>query len=686
MSGLGLPPWDRLERSRAGQPYADGAELLTDELAWLDGLLETAFAQREAGVHLPGVAVPAGENGLSDSRLPRQEPDCPDRDALRAGQDYILTRALASGELPLLQLFARYDMNGLERLALLLLLAPMAHRKYSACYGRLQGGTQIDPTELLVRSLYGLYATERPGEALALCDPSSPLRRTLFQPERGDSLGLRRRVWLWLHGSTAPAGESARFCSLIQPTAAPLLVGESRYRALRAQVERGRPALIQLWGRPGSGRRFFLQHLSHDLHRTIYTVDWEALCACETRETVLDCIALDCRLTGCLLHLIGWQEGREGERLLARLAALSPLLFLSTDRPRVLGDSGLPPTVLLSLDEWTPADRLTLWQAERDCLSHEVELSLCADRYRLTPGGIRRACAEAAAAAGGEPVTPAGLQECVYRGSTGRLETLATRVRPAYSWEDLVLPPEQKEVLALARDRLRLRRQVDEDWGFGEKFAYGRGLSLLFCGPPGTGKTMAAQVLAREIGMELFRVDMSRLTSKYIGESEKNISRIFDAARDSNAILFFDEADSLFARRTEVQNSNDRYANAEVSFLLQKMEEYDGMCILSTNLAKNFDMAFFRRLTFVVRFEMPDAARRLVLWQAAFPPQAPLGQLDLKHFAEALELSGSSIKSMAYNAACLAAAEGADISRRHLIAALRLENAKTGKLFFPEDL
>ena len=685
-------------------PYTTGAALLQDALAWLDLLLETALDLRQSGSFLAGAAVKPAElaQSLEASLLPRREAVCPPEvvQALRMGEDYLLSRALAGvtagSDLPLVRLYTAYQMNPLERLALLLSLAPLEHRKYAACFAALQGAAAEFPTDALAQSLYALYGEEAPGAALALCDPASALRRTLFEPDAQGPLRLRRRVWLWLHDSETLDRETACFCRWLERTDGPLLVNEAHYAVFRRRVVRGDPAIIQLCGRPGSGRRFFLRHLSADLGRPVLSVDLGALCACGEAERLLalDRIALEIRLTNCFLHLHGWPMGEDEtpHRVLVQAAELSPLLFLSTRRSLALSGHGLPPTASFPLDELTLSQRQTLWSARlgQSPSPDGPDPALCAARYRLTPGEVERVCAEALEAAreqGRDAVSDGDLCRCVYRGGAARLEELATRVPPAFGWDDLILPPEQKDMLHLARERLRLRALVDDGWGFARKFAYGRGLSLMFCGPPGTGKTMAAQVLAREVGLELFRVDMSRLSSKYIGESEKNISRIFEAAQDSNAILFFDEADALFARRTDVQNSNDRYANAEVSFLLQKMEEYEGMCILSTNLAKNFDAAFFRRLTFVVRFQTPDADQRLALWRSAFPHRAPLDEhLDLKYFADTLELSGSSIKSIAYHAAYLAAAQGLPISRQHLTQALRLESSKTGQLFLPEGV
>lgn len=705
MSGRIAPPWDRLDPGLGGRPYERGEDLLSEHLIWLDLLLETALALRGEGVRLPGTALTGEELGaaFSDSLLERRRDPLPPEiaAALQAGETYLLGRALASVDagldLPLTRLFTVYRANPLERLALLMALAPLEHRKYAYCYVKLQGSAALTwPSDLLVRSLYGLYAREAPGEALDLCESGSTLRRTLFEPHTDGTLQLRRWVWLWLHGSGAQEPGVALFCRRLAPSQAPILVNHGQYETLRHHVERGAPALFQLSGRPGSGRRFFLRRLSAELGREILSVDLGALCAYpqEDRVLLLDRLEPECRLKDCLLHLHGWPEqGEEGlEWVFSRLAELSPMLFLSTERSRTMRFPAALPVVILTLDELSLTQRLGLWQAqaERVPMDETLDLALCAAQYRLTPGSIQRACDEALAAALGEgraTITAADLQPCVYRGVTARLEEMSTRVPPVFRRKDLMLPPDQNEILDLARDRLRLGRQVDEEWGFDEKLAYGRGLSLLLCGPPGTGKTMTAQVLAAEVGLELFRVDMSQLTSKYIGESEKNISRIFDAARDSNVILFFDEADSLFAKRTEVHSSNDRHANAEVAFLLQKMEEYQGMCILSTNLIQNFDEAFFRRLTFVVRFQMPDAEQRLALWESAFPARAPMGDdLNLKVFADALEFSGSAIKAAAYNAAYLAAVEGTEISRRHLLQAVRMEHAKMGRLFLPGEL
>lgn len=263
----------------------------------------------------------------------------------------------------------------------------------------------------------------------------------------------------------------------------------------------------------------------------------------------------------------------------------------------------------------------------------------------------------------------------------------AFRVRLGYQWDDLILEEEQKKLLRNICDRVTYRKTVVEDWGFAKKSFYGNGISAVFYGSPGTGKTMAAQVLAGELGMELYKIDLSRLVSKYIGETEKNLGEVFDAARRRNIILFFDEADALFARRSEVTGSNDRYANMETGYLLQKLEEYDGMAVLATNFINNLDEAFKRRIHFFVRFPLPDPDMRLKLWKQMIPQQALVEEeLELEWYAQQFELTGSDIKEIVTSGAYLAAARGRGIRREDMVEAMKIYFRKTGKRMSTEEL
>jgi AAA+ superfamily predicted ATPase len=260
-----------------------------------------------------------------------------------------------------------------------------------------------------------------------------------------------------------------------------------------------------------------------------------------------------------------------------------------------------------------------------------------------------------------------------------QLDELVQRILPCYTWEDIVVPEDLFRQLQEIAAQVAHRAQVYETWGFGQKLSRGRGLSALFAGPSGTGKTMAAEVLATHLNLDLYRIDLAGVVSKYIGETEKNLRKVFDAAEQSGAILFFDEADALFGKRTEVKDSHDRYANIEVNYLLQRMEDYRGLAILATNRKSDLDQAFLRRLRFLVDFPFPDADSRRRIWQKSFPPQAPLEQLDMTFLAR-LEIPGGNIKNIALNAAFLAAGEGTAIGMPQIMRATRREYAKIEKL------
>ena len=260
-----------------------------------------------------------------------------------------------------------------------------------------------------------------------------------------------------------------------------------------------------------------------------------------------------------------------------------------------------------------------------------------------------------------------------------KLEDLAQRLAPQYSWDDIVLGPEEMRQLREIAQQVGQRARVYEEWGFSSRLSRGRGISALFAGPSGTGKTMAAEILARELELDLYVVDLAGMVSKYIGETEKNLRRVFDAAEQSGAILFFDEADALFGKRSEVKDSHDRYANIEVNYLLQKMEQYQGLAILSTNRKSALDKAFSRRLRFLVDFPFPGREQREKIWRKMFPPQAPLENIDFG-FLGRLEIAGGNIRNVAVNAAFLASAEGSSIQAEHIMRAVRQEYSKIDKL------
>ncbi|MES1164428.1 MAG: AAA family ATPase [Verrucomicrobiota bacterium] len=334
-----------------------------------------------------------------------------------------------------------------------------------------------------------------------------------------------------------------------------------------------------------------------------------------------------------------------------------------------------------------PGERLDAW---RIALGDELtgarpELAeALSSKFKFGPGAIAasvdRALRETPAASTAADTDLAFHRACRAECSP-TLEAHAHKLQARYRWDDLVLPDDVLEQLREVRNAVRWRTRVHGDWGFEGKFSLGRGLAVLFSGPSGTGKTMAAEVLAGDLDLDLYKIDLSQVVSKYIGETEKNLGRIFSEAENANGILLFDEADALFGKRSEVKDSHDRYANIEINYLLQRLEEFEGIVILTTNMLKNLDPAFTRRIQYTVEFPVPDEHNRESLWAKVFPAATPRSaDLDLDFLAKRFKLSGASIKNVALNSAYLAASNGGVVDMAHLMTALKREYRKMGKL------
>jgi SpoVK/Ycf46/Vps4 family AAA+-type ATPase len=273
------------------------------------------------------------------------------------------------------------------------------------------------------------------------------------------------------------------------------------------------------------------------------------------------------------------------------------------------------------------------------------------------------------------------LFEAARAQSDQSLGALATKVKTIHSWDDLILPRLTMQRVKEITAAIRNRHVVYSEWGFEKRIAAGLGLKVLFSGPSGTGKTMTAGVIARDLALDLYKIDLSGIVSKYIGETEKNLDRIFRAAQCSNAILFFDEADALFGKRSEVKDAHDRYANIEVAYLLQKIEEYAGVVILASNLSKNIDEAFSRRMHYVVEFPLPDETHRERLWRGMFPAEVPLAQdVDFQFLARQFAIPGGDIRNVALEAAFLAAQNGKIVTMKQLATALARQMIKQGRI------
>ena len=393
-----------------------------------------------------------------------------------------------------------------------------------------------------------------------------------------------------------------------------------------------------------------------------HATDRETLARLWEREAVLDGAALLVDATSGGEHAAAFADAVAGAVI---VAGSDPVVLTRREVLRV--DVARP----------TAAEQRALWTDALgdDAPRLERAIEQVAAQFTMPVASIRTIAAQAAAenGAAGEAL----WQLCRIESRT-RLESLAQRLEPAAGWDDLVLPDPQLQILREIAAHARQRHTVYDTWGFAARTRRDLGISALFAGASGTGKTLAAEILANELRLDLYRIDLSQMVSKWIGETEKNLARIFEAGERGGAILLFDEADALFGRRSEVKESHDRYANIQVSYLLQRMEDYPGLAILTTNLKSALDNAFLRRIRFVVNFPFPDTEQRARIWTRVFPPGAPVENLDVAKLAR-LNVAGGNIRNIALHAAFLAAEEGSAIRMRHLARAAHGEYAKLEK-------
>ena len=411
--------------------------------------------------------------------------------------------------------------------------------------------------------------------------------------------------------------------------------------------------------------------------------------------SMLRLLIRDACLVEAIPYIQSWErvlddEGCAPADLLEELDSYMGLLILSSRAPwRSARSHSRRPIFAMHFERPSSVERARLWQqtlGEEAALSPETLRDL-SGQFVLTSGQIENAVqiVKNSAFQLDRPFSSEDLFSAARQQSSHHLGQLGQKMEPRYRWEDIILPPQEKDILRDVISNMRYRAQVLEEWGLGKKLTSSQGLAVLFTGEPGTGKTLAAQVIAAELRLDLYRVDLSNVVSKYIGETEKNLEKVFREAQNSNAILFFDEADALFGKRSEVKDAHDRYANIEVGYLLQRMETHDGMTILATNLNTNIDDAFTRRLQFIVHFPLPDEAQRLAIWKVLLPPGLPVeGSLDLEFMARAYTLSGGNIRNVLVAAAFLAAQNGGRLHMEHLLRATRREMQKMGR-FIKED-
>ncbi|MSP60608.1 MAG: ATP-binding protein [Myxococcales bacterium] len=528
-------------------------------------------------------------------------------------------------------------------------------------------------------------------------------------------LRVATRVIELAHGRMSLDREVAQYAMLddsARPTddwIGPRAIVEEIRGLLREAASAGRkgaaPATLVLVGPEGVGKRSLCGAVAQELGCQLLVVPLRSLP--EEREELHRlgrAIAREAVLFRAIPVLTGFESVAEDPRALPKLSVLDAALadylgpLVATTGAR---DVRLPSlargAIRLDLELPSETDRVQIWLrtlAASGCpVDDQVDVDRIAARYPITGGLIERATAAAAAIARGrgggnggtspegkitEADTHAGLRGVLDE----KMSALGSRVTRRQAWEDLVVTPETLDGIREFMARLKHRKQVYEQWGFARKLAKGLGVSALFAGPPGTGKTMVAGLISTELGLDLYQIDLSRIVSKFVGETEKNLAQVFDAAEAGHAILLFDEADSLFAKRTEVKSSVDRYANLEVNYLLQRMERFDGVTILTTNLESSMDTAFKRRLSFRIDFPAPEEDERLKLWGAMIPAEAEVGEeMDFEEMSRTYEMSGGNIRNAVLRAAFLAAGEGESLTMDHLRRAADLEYIAMGRVF-----
>lgn len=575
--------------------------------------------------------------------------------ALLRGEDAPRTNADDS---PVADFGRRLGLSAFECDVLMLTAAVELDAQAAATVAAAQGGTP-SPT-------FGLALAVLPDAHWDALSPDRPLRRRrLVRLGPGDILALRplRIDEAVLHRLTG-LGPGHLDGLVADPlpgglTAAQTALADELAAAVRAVDGR---VLVRLDGADGDTRTGVVARLAAALGGGVLAVRDAAAAERDAADTaaVLDREAV---LDGRLI-------ATDDPRLLALLEAE----VVVTDGPGgVAGRVTLARTVPLP----TAVEEAALWRAALEpsavadaVVVAERELS---QHFRLPAGVVAAIAAEWLALPDGDVAT---LRRLVRERSRTGFGALAQRIEPRATWEDLVLPEGQRELLREIERHVRHRATVLDDWGFASRSDRGLGVTALFAGESGTGKTMAAEVLAGSLGLDLYRIDLSALVSKYIGETEKHLSTVFDAAEASGAVLLFDEADALFGKRSEVKDSHDRYANLEVAYLLQRMESYRGLAILTTNLRRNVDRAFLRRIRFVVQFPFPDEASRGEIWRRVFPEATPLEGVEPAALAR-IQLSGGAIRQIALSAAFAAADEGVAVGPEHLLRAATREAAKS---------
>ena len=708
--------------------YSGNAEHLRDELRWLECLvrreiLETR-ASADGGDPLRGMYI----SGSEVDRLVDGAPENPAAEELMgkaaAIRAEIEARKAASGgvRLALPHLAETFRLTPFEERVLLAALAPELDGRFGVLYAYLQNdmGRRRASADLIQRILCGSAEERMAAVAIFSHEGTLPRLRLLRTLEKSDEpsrywpLAVDEPILAMLTGRTSLLPEMAAALQVLEseqtlndlrwPAADRKQLADLIAHFIERGMDSGNKLILHFHGPHGSGKRTLAGALAKEAGIPILRLDLrEAAARFENFEPGLRTLFRQALLHQSALFLenfdilLGDDERRMAQRKALRRAIdeFAWLVFLGTETAWTPAGF-LDPHWYTAFEVSAPGivERRALWDtlaaAHPIRIDPDVDWGELSTKFRVTPGQMKAALETASGFARlrdpkDAAISSADLHRGLYAQSNQKLSLLGRKLKPRYGWSDIILPPNAMAQLHEVCAHMRHRETVYAKWGFDRKLSLGKGLCALFSGQSGVGKTMAVEVIANDLCLEVFKIDLSNVVSKYIGETEKNLSRVFEEAESSNAILFFDEADALFGKRSEVKDAHDRYANIEINYLLQRMEEFEGLVILATNLRKNIDDGFFRRMQFVVDFPFPDASNRYRIWQHHFPAEAPAAGIDFGFLADRFNLAGGNIKNIVVNAAFLAAQNGCVIRMEHLVHATRREYEKIGRLCTEND-
>lgn len=683
---VSLPPARRTVELASDEPLLRARELIVRAIRqrWATGLL----SQDPDGVFTAFLGAEQIERLMVNKKA---DPN-PALDEMRGRDD-----SAVFGNHVLLQEFAQHLRMSPRLVDLMCVLIAVETDPVAARLISYLGGnqTQFTLTLDLVLEIIYMPRTAQQSQAAAMLlhdlDPSSQFRRLRYiQIDAADSrsmlaqpIRLHPRVTGWLLGQSGMAAELSAYATMYE---AQVPTGESRPEDIDAVVtafalsER----LLVIEGPQRSGREMTLRFAAVQLAKPLLIVSGQGLgpdrLLAAFREAVLQSALLAFRDTQGIL------EGECLSRFRECLEVYPDTVALIQEEHRTQSLTTLRPIVTVTMGIPEYSERLNLWQRYlgRDSEINPQELGEIAGLYNLGISGIVSACQSAAEMAGfyKSKVARPHIARAVRQLFDGDLSSVANRVEVSQTWDDLVLPEDFAENITEILARIRYRNEVMGHWGMGRKLGKGLGLTMLFSGEPGTGKSMVAGLIAKELGLDLYVLDLSRVSSKWLGETEKNLSRAFDAAEAGHVLLLFDEAESILGRRTtEIRSSNDRYANQETNFVLARMEQFQGIAAFTTNMASAVEPAMLRRISVNLQFPFPDEQLRARLWERMIPPELPIAEeLNFAELGERYEISGGFIRNIVLRAAFAAAYEGTGLTMEHMRRAASLEYRERGSL------